>query len=163
MISANLHWGARRRFCKYPLGCNCAIRHDCLNYMPAIGAFANHDVWQEDQYREKRTLRPSDTNQIRCWQRRDDQNHMLRAIVKRKWPAENFQLCADNISVDRLITQGHMDWVISLLHGNGHQPDPGDQNGNTLHSTCFQDGQPARFADSRQVRRYRAYRQPVEN
>ena len=47
---------------------------------------------------------------------------MLRAIVKRKWPAENFQLCADNISVDRLLTKGHMDWVVSLCAEMGIDP-----------------------------------------
>lgn len=105
----NTHWGVT------------ALSDMMLNYMPAIGAFANHDVWQEDDI--EKSVRYGLQTQIKFGVGSSEViKTMLRAIVKRKWPAENFQLCADNISVDRLITQGHMDWVISLCTEMGINP-----------------------------------------
>ncbi|QBE65871.1 adenine deaminase C-terminal domain-containing protein [Pseudoduganella lutea] len=105
----NTHWGVT------------ALSDMMLNYMPAIGAFANHDVWKEDDI--EKSVRYGLQTQIKFGVGSSEViKIMLRAIVKRKWPAENFQLCADNISVDRLQTQGHMDWVISLCAEMGIDP-----------------------------------------
>ena len=47
---------------------------------------------------------------------------LLRAIVDRKFPTDNFCLCSDNISIDRLTKLGHMDWIISLCVEMGIPP-----------------------------------------
>ena len=105
----NTHWGVT------------ALSDMMLNYMPAIGAFANHDVWKEDDI--EKSVRYGLQTQIKFGVGSSEViKIMLRAIVKRKWPAENFQLCADNISVNRLLTQGHMDWVVSLCAEMGIDP-----------------------------------------
>jgi len=105
----NTHWGVT------------ALSDMMLNYMPAIGAFANHDVWKEDDI--EKSVRWGLQTQIKFGVGSAEViKIMLRAIVKRKWPAENFQLCADNISVDRLLTRGHMDWVVSLCAEMGINP-----------------------------------------
>ena len=105
----NTHWGVT------------ALSDMMLNYMPAIGAFANHDVWKEDDI--EKSVRYGLQTQIKFGVGSSEViKIMLRAIVKRKWPAENFQLCADNISVDRLTTRGHMDWVVSLCAEMGIDP-----------------------------------------
>lgn len=105
----NTHWGVT------------ALSDMMLNYMPAIGAFANHDVWQEDDI--EKSVRYGLQTQIKFGVGSSEViKIMLRAIVKRKWPAENFQLCADNISVDRLLTKGHMDWIVSLCAEMGIEP-----------------------------------------
>ncbi|APR96247.1 adenine deaminase [Pandoraea thiooxydans] len=105
----NTHWGVT------------TLSDMMLNYMPAIGAFANHDVWKEDDI--EKSVRYGLQTQIKFGVGSAEViKIMLRAIVKRKWPAENFQLCADNISVDRLLTKGHMDWVVSLCAEMGIDP-----------------------------------------
>lgn len=105
----NTHWGVT------------ALSDMMLNYMPAIGAFANHDVWKEDDI--EKSVRYGLQTQIKFGVGSSEViKIMLRAIVKRKWPAENFQLCADNISVNRLLTQGHMDWIVSLCAEMGIDP-----------------------------------------
>jgi adenine deaminase len=105
----NTHWGVT------------VLSDMMLNYMPAIGAFANHDVWTEDDI--EKSVRWGLQTQIKFGVGSAEViKIMLRAIVKRKWPAENFQLCADNISVDRLLTRGHMDWVVSLCAEMGINP-----------------------------------------
>lgn len=105
----NTHWGVT------------TLSPMMLNYMPAIGAFANHDVWKEDDI--EKSVRYGLQTQIKFGVGSPEViKTMLRAIVKRKWPAENFQLCADNISVDRVLTKGHMDWIISLCAEMGIDP-----------------------------------------
>lgn len=105
----NTHWGVT------------VLSDMMLNYMPAIGAFANHDVWKEDDI--EKSVRYGLQTQIKFGVGSPEViKIMLRAIVKRKWPAENFQLCADNISVNRLQTQGHMDWIVSLCTEMGIDP-----------------------------------------
>ncbi|MBB3211640.1 adenine deaminase [Herbaspirillum sp. Sphag1AN] len=105
----NTHWGVT------------TLSEMMLNYMPAIGAFANHDVWKEDDI--EKSVRYGLQTQIKFGVGSPEViKIMLRAIVKRRWPAENFQLCADNISVDRLLTKGHMDWIVSLCAEMGIDP-----------------------------------------
>lgn len=105
----NTHWGVT------------TLSPMMLNYMPAIGAFANHDVWKEDDI--EKSVRYGLQTQIKFGVGSPEViKTMLRAMVKRKWPAENFQLCADNISVDRLLTKGHMDWIVSLCAEMGLDP-----------------------------------------
>lgn len=105
----NTHWGVT------------TLSDMMLNYMPAIGAFANHDVWKEDDI--EKSVRYGLQTQIKFGVGSPEViKIMLRAIVKRKWPAENFQLCADNISVDRILTKGHMDWIVSLCAEMGIEP-----------------------------------------
>ncbi|MFJ3057251.1 adenine deaminase C-terminal domain-containing protein [Herbaspirillum sp. NPDC087042] len=105
----NTHWGVT------------TLSPMMLNYMPAIGAFANHDVWKEDDI--EKSVRYGLQTQVKFGVGSPEViKTMLRAIVKRNWPAENFQLCADNISVDRVLTKGHMDWIISLCAEMGINP-----------------------------------------
>ncbi|NUP66303.1 MAG: adenine deaminase [Nonomuraea sp.] len=105
----NSHWGVT------------ALPDMLLNYMPAIGAHNNHDVWNEDDI--EKSIRYGFHTQIKFGVGSPEViRTMLRAIVKRRWPAENFQMCADNISVDRVLTKGHIDWVISLAVEMGVNP-----------------------------------------
>ncbi|CAM5267548.1 adenine deaminase 3 [Streptomyces spiroverticillatus] len=105
----NSHWGVT------------ALSDMLLNYMPAIGAHNNHDVWNEEDI--EKSVRYGLNTQIKFGVGSPEViRTMLRAIVKRRWPAENFQLCADNISVDRVLKQGHIDWVISLAVEMGMNP-----------------------------------------
>jgi adenine deaminase len=105
----NGHWGVT------------ALSDMVLNYLPAIGVSNNHDVWTaEDIAKSVRYGFPThikfgvgSTEVIKV---------LLRAIVERKWPTDNFMLCTDNISVQRLQTQGHMDWIISLCAEMGINP-----------------------------------------
>lgn len=105
----NNHWGVT------------ALPDMLLNYMPAIGAHNNHDAWNEDDI--AKSIRYGQHTQIKFGVGSPQViRDMLRAIVKRRWPAENFQLCADNISVDRVLKHGHIDWVISLAIEMGLDP-----------------------------------------
>ncbi|MFI5801563.1 adenine deaminase C-terminal domain-containing protein [Streptomyces sp. NPDC051561] len=105
----NSHWGVT------------ALSDMLLNYMPAIGAHNNHDVWNEDDI--EKSVRYGMRTQIKFGVGSPEViRTMLRALVKRRWPAENFQLCADNISVDRVLKRGHIDWVISLAVEMGMNP-----------------------------------------
>ncbi|NUR88370.1 MAG: adenine deaminase [Nonomuraea sp.] len=105
----NAHWGVT------------ALSDMLLNYLPAIGAHNNHDVWNEEDI--EKSVRYGLQTQIKFGVGSPEViKTMLRAIVKRRWPAENFQLCADNISVDRVLTRGHIDWVISLAVEMGLNP-----------------------------------------
>lgn len=105
----NGHWGVT------------ALSDMVLNYLPAIGVSNNHDVWTaEDIAKSVRYGLPThikfgvgSAEVIKV---------LLRAIVERKWPTDNFMLCTDNISVERLQTQGHMDWIISLCAEMGINP-----------------------------------------
>ncbi|WP_233151662.1 adenine deaminase C-terminal domain-containing protein [Pelomonas sp. KK5] len=136
----NTHWGVT------------TLSPMMLNYMPAIGAVSNHDVWKEDDI--EKSVRWGLQTQVKFGVGSPEViKTMLRAIVKRKWPAENFQLCADNISVDRVLTKGHMDWIVSLCAEMGIDPIQAIKMA-TLHTArAFQmDRQigsltPGRFAD----------------
>ncbi|MEU8324076.1 adenine deaminase C-terminal domain-containing protein [Nonomuraea sp. NPDC048881] len=136
----NSHWGVT------------ALPDMLLNYMPAIGAHNNHDVWNEDDI--EKSIRYGFQTQIKFGVGSPEViRTMLRAIVKRRWPAENFQMCADNISVDRVLTKGHIDWVISLAVEMGLNPIQAIKMG-TLYSARsfgmdhdFGSLAPGRFAD----------------
>ena len=105
----NSHWGVT------------ALSDMMLNYLPAIGSSFNHDVWTEDDI--ERSIRYGFPTQIKFGVGSPEViKIMLRAIVKRKWPTENFLLCSDNISVKRLQTLGHMDWVVSQCAEMGINP-----------------------------------------
>lgn len=105
----NNHWGLT------------ALPEMLLNYMPAIGAHNNHDVWNEEDI--AKSIRYGQHTQIKFGVGSPEViRTMFRAIVKRHWPAENFQMCADNISVDRVLKHGHIDWVVSLAIEMGMPP-----------------------------------------
>ncbi|WP_327089259.1 amidohydrolase family protein [Nonomuraea sp. NBC_01738] len=136
----NSHWGVT------------ALSDMLLNYMPAIGAHNNHDVWKEDDI--EKSVRYGLQTQIKFGVGSPEViKTMLRAIVKRRWPAENFQLCADNISVDRVLTRGHIDWVISLAVEMGLNPIQAIKMGTLYSARSFQKDNdfgslaPGRYAD----------------
>ncbi|MEV6279720.1 adenine deaminase C-terminal domain-containing protein [Nocardia sp. NPDC051832] len=136
----NCHWGVT------------ALSDTLLNYMPAIGVDNNHDVWNEDDI--EKSIRYGLNTQIKFGVGSPEViRTMLRAIVKRRWPAENFQLCADNISVDRVLRHGHIDWVISLAVEMGMPPIQAIKMGTLYAARSFHKDRdlgslsPGRFAD----------------
>ncbi|MEV6071213.1 adenine deaminase C-terminal domain-containing protein [Nocardia sp. NPDC052001] len=136
----NCHWGVT------------ALSDTLLNYMPAIGVDNNHDVWNEDDI--EKSVRYGLNTQIKFGVGSPEViRTMLRAIVKRRWPAENFQLCADNISVDRVLRLGHIDWVISLAIEMGMPPIQAIKMGTLYTARSFHRDRdlgslsPGRFAD----------------
>ncbi|WP_106965056.1 adenine deaminase C-terminal domain-containing protein [Amycolatopsis orientalis] len=136
----NCHWGVT------------ALPDMLLNYLPAIGVDNNHDVWNEDDI--EKSVRYGLNTQIKFGVGSPEViRTMLRAIVKRRWPAENFQLCADNISVDRVLRQGHIDWVISLAIEMGMPPIKAIKMGTLYAARSFRKDRdlgslsPGRFAD----------------
>ncbi|GAB2681321.1 adenine deaminase C-terminal domain-containing protein [Nocardia goodfellowii] len=136
----NCHWGVT------------ALSDTLLNYMPAIGVDNNHDVWNEDDI--EKSVRYGLNTQIKFGVGSPEViRTMLRAIVKRRWPAENFQLCADNISVDRVLRHGHIDWVISLAVEMGMPPIQAIKMGTLYAARSFHKDRdlgslsPGRFAD----------------
>ncbi|MEU8895670.1 adenine deaminase C-terminal domain-containing protein [Nocardia sp. NPDC048505] len=136
----NCHWGVT------------ALSDTLLNYMPAIGVDNNHDVWNEDDI--EKSIRYGLNTQIKFGVGSPEViRTMLRAIVKRRWPAENFQLCADNISVDRVLRHGHIDWVISLAIEMGMPPIQAIKMGTLYAARSFHKDRdlgslsPGRFAD----------------
>ncbi|MGA0614816.1 adenine deaminase C-terminal domain-containing protein [Paracoccus sp. KR1-242] len=105
----NAHWGVT------------ALDDMVLNYLPAIGASNNHDVWNEKDI--EKSVRFGMPTQIKFGVGSAEViKVLLRAIVDRKWPTDNFQLCTDNISIQRLLTMGHMDWIVSLCAEMGINP-----------------------------------------
>ncbi len=105
----NGHWGVT------------ALSDMVLNYLPAIGCSNNHDVWNEKDI--EKSIRYGFPTHIKFGVGSAEViKVLLRAIVDRKWPTDNFMLCTDNISVERLLTQGHMDWIISLCAEMGINP-----------------------------------------
>ncbi|WP_067814404.1 adenine deaminase C-terminal domain-containing protein [Nocardia inohanensis] len=136
----NCHWGVT------------ALSDTLLNYMPAIGVDNNHDVWNEDDI--EKSVRYGLNTQIKFGVGSPEViRTMLRAIVKRRWPAENFQLCADNISVDRVLRLGHIDWVVSLAVEMGMPPIQAIKMGTLYTARSFHKDRdlgslsPGRFAD----------------
>jgi adenine deaminase len=136
----NCHWGVT------------SLPDMLLNYMPAIGVDNNHDVWNEDDI--EKSIRYGLNTQIKFGVGSPEViRTMLRAIVKRRWPAENFQLCADNISVERVLRQGHIDWVISLAVEMGMPPIQAIKMGTLYTARSFHKDRdlgslsPGRFAD----------------
>ena len=92
-----------------------------LNYLPAIGSTNNHDVWNGDDI--AKSIRYGYSTQIKFGVGSSEViKTLLRAIVDRKFPTDNFCLCSDNISIDRLTKMGHMDWSISLCVEMGIPP-----------------------------------------
>ena len=72
-----------------------------LNYLPAIGSTNNHDVWNVNDI--EKSIRYGYTTQIKFGVGSSEViKTLLRAIVERKFPTDNFNLCSDNISIDRL-------------------------------------------------------------
>jgi len=105
----NGHWGVT------------ALSDMILNYLPAIGVSNNHDVWNEKDI--EKSIRYGFPTHIKFGVGSSEViKVLLRAIVDRKWPTDNFMLCTDNISVERLLTMGHMDWIISLCAEMGINP-----------------------------------------
>lgn len=105
----NGHWGVT------------ALSDMVLNYLPAIGCSNNHDVWNANDI--EKSIRYGFSTHIKFGVGSNEViKELLRAIVDRKWPTENFMLCTDNISVERLQTMGHMDWIISLCADMGINP-----------------------------------------
>lgn len=105
----NGHWGVT------------ALSDMILNYLPAIGVSNNHDVWTEQDI--EKSIRYGFPTHIKFGVGSAEViKVLLRAIVDRKFPTDNFMLCTDNISVARLQTQGHMDWIISLCADMGINP-----------------------------------------
>jgi len=105
----NGHWGLT------------ALPDMVLNYLPAIGVSNNHDVWNGDDI--EKSIRYGFPTQIKFGVGSSEViKTLLRAIVDRKFPTENFMLCTDNISIERLLKMGHMDWIISLCAEMGINP-----------------------------------------
>lgn len=105
----NGHWGLT------------ALPDMVLNYLPAIGVSNNHDVWNGDDI--EKSIRYGFPTQIKFGVGSSEViKTLLRSIVDRKFPTENFMLCTDNISIERLLKMGHMDWIISLCTQMGISP-----------------------------------------
>lgn len=105
----NGHWGVT------------ALSDMMLNYLPAIGVSNNHDVWNENDI--EKSIRYGFPTHIKFGVGSSEViKVLLSAIVDRKWPTDNFMLCTDNISIERLLTMGHMDWIISLCVEMGINP-----------------------------------------
>lgn len=105
----NGHWGLT------------ALPEMTLNYLPAIGVTNNHDVWNGDDI--AKSIRYGYSTQIKFGVGSNEViKTLVRAIVDRKFPTENFTLCCDNISIERLRKMGHMDWIISLCAQMGLSP-----------------------------------------
>ncbi|MCY9590979.1 adenine deaminase [Paenibacillus chitinolyticus] len=105
----NGHWGVT------------ALSDMILNYLPAIGVSNNHDVWTGDDI--EKSIRYGLATQIKFGVGSSEViKILLRSIVDRKFPTDNFMLCTDNISVERLLKMGHMDWIISLCTEMGIPP-----------------------------------------
>ncbi|KZE50416.1 adenosine deaminase [Brevibacillus parabrevis] len=105
----NGHWGLT------------ALPDMVLNYLPAIGVSNNHDVWNGDDI--EKSIRYGFPIQIKFGVGSSEViKTLLRSIVDRKFPTENFMLCTDNISIERLLKMGHMDWIISLCAQMGINP-----------------------------------------
>ncbi|MFC0158932.1 amidohydrolase family protein [Mameliella alba] len=105
----NGHWGVT------------ALSDMMLNYLPAIGVSNNHDVWTADDI--EKSIRYGFPTHIKFGVGSSEViKVMLRAIVDRKWPTDSFMFCADNISVQRLLGMGHMDWIVSHCSEMGINP-----------------------------------------
>lgn len=105
----NGHWGVT------------ALSDMVLNYLPAIGVSNNHDVWTGDDI--AKSIRYGFPTHIKFGVGSNEViRTLLRSIVDRKFPTDNFMLCTDNISIERLRKMGHMDWIISLCADMGINP-----------------------------------------
>jgi len=105
----NGHWGVT------------ALSDMVLNYLPAIGVSNNHDVWTGDDI--EKSIRYGFPTHIKFGVGSNEViRTLLRSIVDRKFPTDNFMLCTDNISIERLQKMGHMDWIISLCTDMGISP-----------------------------------------
>ncbi|CAM5479666.1 Adenine deaminase [Mycolicibacterium aubagnense] len=105
----NGHWGVT------------ALSDMVLNYLPAIGVSNNHDVWTGDDI--EKSIRYGFPTHIKFGVGSNEViKALLRSIVDRKFPTDNFMLCTDNISIERLQKMGHMDWIISLCADMGINP-----------------------------------------
>lgn len=105
----NGHWGLT------------ALPEMTLNYLPAIGVTNNHDVWNGDDI--AKSICYGFCTQIKFGVGSNEViKTLIRAIVDRKFPTENFTLCCDNISIERLLKMGHMDWIVSLCAEMGLDP-----------------------------------------
>lgn len=105
----NGHWGLT------------ALSDMMLNYLPAIGVTNNHDVWNGDDI--EKSIKYGFATQIKFGVGSPEViKTLVRSIVERKFPTDNFTLCCDNISIERLRKMGHMDWIVSLCAEMGISP-----------------------------------------
>ena len=89
-----------------------------LNILPAIGGSNNHDVWNGEDI--EKSLRYGFPTQIKFGVGKVE--NLLKAIVDRKFPLENFMFCSDNLSLHHMKTKGHMDNFISKAVSMGFPP-----------------------------------------
>ena len=89
-----------------------------LNYLPAIGVSNNHDVWNGQDI--ARSLRHGFPTQLKFGV--GNVRNVLSALVSGKFPAENFEFCSDNVSMNHLKTKGHMDYMVNLAIEMGMDP-----------------------------------------
>lgn len=105
-MQANGHWGLTTLS---PLQ---------LNILPAIGGSNNHDVWNGEDI--AKSLRYGFPTQIKFGVGKVE--NLLKAIVDRKFPLENFMFCSDNLSIHHMKTKGHMDDFITRAVAMGIPP-----------------------------------------
>lgn len=105
-MQANGHWGLTTLS---PLQ---------LNILPAIGGSNNHDVWNGEDI--AKSLRYGFPTQIKFGVGKVE--NLLKAIVDRKFPLENFMFCSDNLSIHHMKTKGHMDNFITRAVSMGMPP-----------------------------------------
>jgi adenine deaminase len=89
-----------------------------LNFLPAIGASNNHDVWNAEDL--EKSMRIGFPTHIKFGV--GNVKPLLNAILNRHFPTENIMLCTDNLSVNHMKTKGHMDFIISEAISMGFDP-----------------------------------------
>lgn len=89
-----------------------------LNFLPAIGASNNHDVWNAEDI--EKSLRIGFPTQIKFGV--GNVKPLLNAIINKHFPTDNIMLCTDNLSVNHMKTKGHMDFIISKFVAMGCNP-----------------------------------------
>lgn len=92
-----------------------------LNFLPAAGVTNNHDVWNLEDL--QKSVRYGFGTQIKFGVGSPEViKTLLTAIQKEHYPLDQFMFCADNFSVHRLTTDGHMDYIINLANEMGFDP-----------------------------------------
>ena len=92
-----------------------------LSFLPAAGVTNNHDVWNEADI--AKSIRNGLGTQIKFGVGSPEViKTLLRALIDRKFPLDQFMFCCDNCSMHRMLTQGHMDYIINLSTEMGIDP-----------------------------------------